>query len=863
MALSLDQFGKALVTAGFFSADELKALWQSLPSASRPKGADEWARSLVERGRLTSFQADEFLAGRGAELVLGDYVLLDRIGAGGMGQVFKAQHRRMDRTVALKLIAPKAVEDEAAVKRFQREVKAAARLTHPNIVAALDAREERGRHYLVMEFVDGGDLSTVVRKHGPLPIEQAIECVLQAARGLEYAHSKGVVHRDIKPANLLLDAGGTVKILDMGLARFDGGVGGEDDGLTGTGNIMGTVDYMSPEQALDTKHADARADIYSLGCTLYSIAAGRKPFDGDTVMKKLMAHRDAPIPSLAAARADAPPKLDAVLAKMLAKKPEERYQSMAEVCRALEACLLHTAVDLEETTQFSASSSNSSSSSGKLRLFLDGLRSSTAAPPRPVTASDMETFAGEGESVPAVAPPPPSTAAAGTGARATTTRRPAVRRPAVLVLCALGTVSAVVGLGILAFNRGRPEPSGGPNLAGPTAAIGSSQVSVSRGEKPGPMIERAAPEPAVAPFDAARARAYQEAWAARLNTKIELPNSLGVSMVLLPPGKFTMGTTAAELEELLAAVPERNKPGIMELYEADQRPPHEVTLTNPFRLAANEVTVAQFRRFVEAERFKTAAERNSTGGFAYDEQTKKTYAKSELIWSSPGFTQADDHPVVQIAWEDAVEFCNWLSGEEGLSPAYVQSTTGSWVAVENADGYRLPTEAEWEFACRAGTTGAFLCGSEKDLQSHAWIMVYGEKLSSHPVGGKLPNAFGLRDMQGNASEWVQDWYAPDYYANSPSLDPPGPPSGSRRMIRGASFFNPLTHCASGHRRMPFIQFPSFFSGFRVAKSVPVSPAVVGAASMVPASHMRLPPAMDSHRTAAETVIRVGGKVSTR
>lgn len=276
--------------------------------------------------------------------VLGNYVVLEKLGEGGMGWVLKAQHRRMQRTVALKVLHGEATRSPDAIRRFHQEARAAAKLVHANIVNALDADEAGGIHFLVMEYVEGVVLSELLGRGGPLPVRDAVNYTLQVAHGLAYAHGEGVIHRDIKPGNLLLDKRGVVKILDMGLARLEEAVAALADAtrperLTNAGQMLGTLDYMSPEQAEDAHAVDHRTDIYSLGCTMFRLLTGRPPYRGQAIVDKIVAHRDQPIPSLSAARAEVPPDLDLVFQRMVAKRPEDRYQAMSEVVQDLETFL--------------------------------------------------------------------------------------------------------------------------------------------------------------------------------------------------------------------------------------------------------------------------------------------------------------------------------------------------------------------------------------------------------------------------------------------------------------------------------------------------------------------------------------------
>jgi len=349
MPPSLNDFIRQIEESGIISAESLRPF---LPRHAGPSAARDLALELVRRKKLTRYQAEEAFKGRARRLVLGNYVLLDRIGAGGMGQVFKARHRRMEREVAIKLLSPEVVRQPGAIARFEREVKAAARISHPNIITAHDADEADGLHFLVMEYVAGVDLSHLVKKQGPQTVALSLDIVLQAARGLEAAHGVGVIHRDIKPGNLLLDASGTVKILDMGLARLDSQAMNRDaPELTTTGAVMGTVDYMAPEQALDAKSADARADIYALGCTLHWLLTGKAPYDGDTLMARLLAHRDRPIPRIVGPSGPVPEAVDQVFRRMVAKTPEARYPSMAAVVADLERLRAdHSALSPSSTT---------------------------------------------------------------------------------------------------------------------------------------------------------------------------------------------------------------------------------------------------------------------------------------------------------------------------------------------------------------------------------------------------------------------------------------------------------------------------------------------------------------------------------
>ncbi|MFO0818150.1 MAG: protein kinase [Pirellulales bacterium] len=335
---TVEEFSRLLSESRVLSAQAIQAFLHSFPTEQQPVDAQSAASLFVQAGQLTPFQVRAIFQGKHTGLMIEDHEVLDLLGRGGMGSVFKARNRRLDRIEAIKVISGKKLGTVEARQRFDREARAAARISHPNVVATYDAGEFNGISYLTMQFVDGLDLAKTVRSRGPLPVDHAVAYILQAAAGLQAAHEAGIIHRDIKPHNLLLDRQGKVRILDMGLARLsDAANMAAQEGLTQSGQMMGTIDYMSPEQTIDVRKVTAASDVYSLGCTLYFLLTGKPPFQAETMGAKLMAHHHQPPPRLIDARADIPTALEAVFQKMLAKDPAARYASMDELIVALQA----------------------------------------------------------------------------------------------------------------------------------------------------------------------------------------------------------------------------------------------------------------------------------------------------------------------------------------------------------------------------------------------------------------------------------------------------------------------------------------------------------------------------------------------
>jgi serine/threonine-protein kinase len=785
MSVTLEQFVQHLTQSGLLSAAEISSFQDSLPPEKRPKDGETLARALVQANRLTKYQAQVVYQGKVKGLVFGDYRVLDKLGQGGMGVVLKAEHRRMKRVVAVKMISGAALKSPDAVKRFYREVEAAAKLNHPNIVQAYDAGEHEGGHYLVMEYVEGKDLGAIVKEKGPLPIAQAVNYAVQAARGLQRAHEQGIVHRDIKPANLLVDQRGTVKILDMGLARIAGLADQDDkDRLTASGQVMGTCDYMAPEQALDTHHADQRADIYSLGCTLYRLLTNEVLYQGESLTKILIAHQLSPVPSLCPARGGVSPQLDAVFQKMVAKKPEDRQQSMAEVIAELVACggkreVTSASVAEEATSVIPRQATGSSpqkpaarpAATSRKNTQVQRLAEATTAH-QAVAAETSRQFDGAEK------------------------LRPAARKKKTLAIAAgLGLLGVLGAVALVIFVRN----GGGDGSETGIQAPQGSEVKVSKDGRGN------APPLAVAPFDATRAKQHQEAWATHLGMPVEETNSVGMKLALIPPGEFEMGSTPTEVAWAMEEGKKQNekeRPYFL-AHVPREAPQHHVRITRPFYLGVYPVTQAEYKRV-------TGVNPSDYTGNQMDVSAFRPPLDAQVIQDRKNAAQqiagrdTSRHPVEMVDWDEALEFCRKLSA----------------MPAERAAGrvYRLPTEAQWEYACRAGTTTRWYSGNDvKRLGDVAW---FGRDacLMTHPVGQKQPNAWGLYDMYG-MGQWCFDRVGPRYYAQSPLDDPTGPSRGPSRVKRGSHWPHAPSECRSAFRSDVRPDLHDRCTGFRVVAEV--------------------------------------------
>ena len=481
---------------------------------------------------------------------LGHYEILQMLGQGAFGIVFKAFDEKLHRHVAIKAMNPQLASTSPPRKRFLREARSAAAIKHENVVQVYSV-EEQPLPYLVMEYIDGPTLQQKLDRSGPLEVPEILHLGRQMAAGLAAAHEKGLIHRDIKPGNILLEVGAEqkVKITDFGLARA-----ADDATMTRTGTIAGTPMYMAPEQALG-QTLDHRADLFSLGSVLYQMASGRAPFRGATavvVLKRVADERPRPIQDILA---DVPDWLCAIIEKLHAKNPDDRFQTAKEVADLLARC--------------------------QSELQLNGKVTAVSVRGRESLAAKDSSAAAE-----------PS----GRPERATARSfQPLILAVAAVLLLAVGlTITELTG--ITSFIR--KSGSQGPAVAGGSSRPDNQGQTVQPAKASGWHGWPAdAPMPAIAPFNAEQAKKHQEEWAKHLGVPVEYTNTLGMKLILIPPGEFTMGSTPAEIEEALKVVAgdedwkKQWREGIK-----TEAPPHKVILTRPIYLGIHEVTQAQYEK---------------------------------------------------------------------------------------------------------------------------------------------------------------------------------------------------------------------------------------------------------------------------
>jgi formylglycine-generating enzyme required for sulfatase activity/serine/threonine protein kinase len=825
-----------------------------------------------------------------------DYEIKRELGRGGMGVVYLAHNTLLGRDEVLKVMGQHLMDRSGEFERFVREMQSVARLRHSNIVTAYHAARLGQSIVFAMEYVEGLDLSKLVKAKGPMPIAHACLFIHQAALGLQHAHEEGLVHRDIKPHNLMLSRKGdkaTVKILDFGLAKAAREENVEG-GLTATGQALGTPDYIAPEQIIDAQTADIRADIYSLGGTLYYLLTGHPPFQAKSLYDLYQAHISRDADPLNLVRPDVSSELAALVAMMMAKDPSRRFQTPGEVAQALKpfctkanAALKTIKADVSsiEPPKASRSAAEAAFEATPVETNADQrmVRPTTAAEssgaePRWESIVDFREPESAMEARLEVIPrrPPWVLAAVSVGVvlvlsvvvwfgmlrikteqgdlvisnlskqhvvfvdgKSCTVEWPGGKGPAVVTLPAgkhrvqvdldgvqvsgeevsietgkrqwitvrLEPFAAVLPTGETGpSDDSAKEPKAAvppiPTVASPappTQVGGDKTISDSTGMKPvlAPAEGQEPPPDQIVNAESVKTLAEppapssnpgtagmeptgpgpnvpglpkatippKDAVAKRRRGTARIPslpkaitNSIDMKLVLIPAGDFLMGS-----------------PDTDPAAAANEKPQHRVRITRPFYLGATEVTQGQYRAVTDT--------------------------------NPSHFKGSDDLPVERVSWDDAMAFCATLNKRE-------EGQLGG-------ARYRLPTEAEWEYACRAGTTTRFNSGDTPDneaLEECVWYRVNSDR-KTHPVGKKRPNAWGLYDMHGNVWEWCGDWYNSNYYMNLSviNIDPSGPPEGTLRSRRGVFWTGVPWNCRAAFRvgASPRLRDPG--GGFRVAR----------------------------------------------
>ena len=785
---------------------------------------------------------------------IGDYKILSKIGHGGMGIVYCAEDCRLHRRVALKVIQVHLADRPKFRERFLSEARSQANIEHENITPIYQAGEDNGRLYIAMPVLHGESLRVRLDREKVPPIRFTLRVGQQIAEGLAAAHSHGVMHRDIKPANVWIEdqsktalSGGSrpvrVRLLDFGLARAI--KADENIALTGAGDVIGTPAYMSPEQAMGGD-VDERVDLYSLGVILYEMTAGILPFTGDSPVSVIMkAAQDKPIP-VSEINTSVPPDLARLIERLMSRDPVVKPTSATEV-----------ADELHRIAEDQDGAVRPRPTRGRRGLVVAGGILLIVG-----SALAVGLFFTQQPNKPAivqVTPPTrvdvPVTAVVGDDRMVTVRVTPsdaavtAATDPPGMLMRVGGSDSGhylvTLGPDPLTF---RVEKAGYESQVVTVAPDRLTDYAINLEPTPTPVFRvefldlppdselsieddgtiRPLPgEPNVFVLTRrtqevrVRAPGYQPKTVTvspgpdatteltvdlvALPPPAEITDSIGIALRLIPAGTAVIGTDPAKASDVSDPFVDQNE--------------RKVELTRPFYLGRTEVTRGQFRKFIVATAYRTRGPRRG-----YDPDAPLWFRLDpKFSWEDPGFDQSDDHPVVNVTWDDAVAFCDWLSEKEGKT-------------------YRLPSEAEWEYAARLSSSGLALDATTEDTLGRANLadesLVTALAVSKNrprtlagtdghgftaPVGSRSAGSNGLHDMFGNAAEWCLDWYGD--WAKTATRDPVQPaahPDGLR-VIRGGSFLTGTVPAVYRRYHLP-ADAADMQTGFRVLVEIPARSA---------------------------------------
>jgi formylglycine-generating enzyme required for sulfatase activity/serine/threonine protein kinase len=754
----------------------------------------------------------------GGQILSGRYRIIRQIGSGGMGTVYLARDVELDIDVAVKVLPMLLANNKRAIDNLRKEAKTALKLSHHNIVRLHTFQSDEAIKYLVMEYVDGGSLEEKISESGTLSVDQMLKIFTQVAAGLDYAHSQNVLHRDIKPANIMLTKDGTAKLADFGIAREM-----HDSYTRVTGKeTSGTLLYMAPEQFRGGE-PDHRSDIYSLAASIYESLSGKPPFWRGSIEYQIINESPKPLNTLN-------DRQNTALLKALSKEPDNRQNRAGEL--------------LADFGSGSAPSDRQSTKPGIKERYKDTLDYSKTINIK--------------------------------------VEKQKARKKKVKIITATGVlVLLIIGVffGIWMHQENQPEKEWWKNdtivwepqlwqQAVNFAANGDYSAAVriadellkkypdwheagevsakrivwqktledeqikqrkslspeteklkqesfireqnTKAEEYSAEKRATVPPLAVAPFDATQAKEYQKAAADYYDVPVEITNSIGMKLVLIPPGEFMMGSPSsesqAELEKLSNEIKsEAAKMRTLKEGSSD----YMVTAKRLFEKQANYQAQQEYYKQQERDNDEVPQHKVKISKGFYFSIYEVTQAKYQTVMgTNPSCFKGDNLPVEMISWDEAVEFCRKLSEKEGKT-------------------YRLPTEAEWEYACRAGTSTPFYFGEtiSTDQVNYNGDYIYGNgskgkyRQKTVEVGSLSPNGFGLCDVHGNIWEWCSDWYDGSYYSISPKVDPQGPTSGGHRVLRGGAWISFPKACRSANRDWitPSARTSSF--GFRVVMEI--------------------------------------------